>query len=90
LFVWAIVIFTLLFTTPPMFDYYIKGFDTFVVFQFSENDRRTINKSYSITETRKYLFLDDGYTRLKIAYNKDSKEFIESLKVQDLDNSLTE
>ena len=69
------------FILRPDDKYTIKLLNTDIIFEFSNDDRRIISKSFTIAKkTRNYIILDDGITRIKIAYNKEVLEFLEEIQ----------
>lgn len=62
---------------PPDFKYLIKSEDDYIIFEMDEDDHRRINKNFCmVSKGRHYLVLDDGFSRIKIAYNKDVLNFL--------------
>lgn len=69
------------FILRPDDKYTIKLLDTVIIFEFSNDDRRIISKSFTIAKkTRNHIILDDGFSRIKIAYNKKVLEFLEEVQ----------
>lgn len=65
----------------PDFKYYIKSDEDYIVFELADDDYRRINRNFSITvQTRKYITLDDGITRIKIAYNQYVLQFLKEIR----------
>lgn len=65
----------------PDFDYSIKPYNEYIIFEMSETDHRIIHKSFSIAnKTRKQILLDDGTSRIEIAYNQEVLQFLDEIK----------
>lgn len=67
----------------PDFSYTIRidKEETFMVFEFSEADYRILKINFEITsKNRKYMTLDDGCARIRIAYDKSVAEFLNGVK----------
>jgi len=70
---------------PPDFDYAIRVAESedgdFIVFKFHEEDHRKLSRNFVVTSISwKYMVLDDGYTRIRIAYDRSVKEFLKGIK----------
>ena len=73
---WAIA----LFTVPPDFKYFIRVSNDWVIFEISEEDHRRIDRNFIIaSQKRHYILLDDGFSRIHIAYNKEVLQFLNEI-----------
>lgn len=69
-----------LFIIPPDFNYFIRVFDDRVIFEISEEDHRRINRNFVIvSKKRHHIVLDDGFSRICIAYNKEVLQFLNEI-----------
>ena len=74
---WAIAKYTI----PPDFNYTIRLSNDEVIFEFSDEDYRKINKNFSITRrTGRYIVLYDGVSRMRIPYNEEVIQFLNEIK----------
>lgn len=74
--VWAIA----LFAVPPDFKYFIRVSNDWVIFEISEEDHRRIDRNFIIaSQKRHYIVLDDGFSRIRIAYNKKVLQFLNEI-----------
>ena len=65
---------------PPDFEYFINVSKDWVFFEFSQEDHRMIAKNFIISnKTRHYIILDDGLSRICIAYNKEVLQFLKEI-----------
>ena len=73
---WAIA----LVTVPPDFKYFISVSNGWVIFEISEGDHRRIDRNFIITRPKRhYIVLDDGFSRIRIAYNKEVLQFLNEI-----------
>lgn len=73
---WAIA----LFAVPPDFKYFINVSRDWVIFEISEEDHRRIDRNFIISSKKKhYIVLDDGFSRIRIAYNKEVLQFLNEI-----------
>lgn len=73
---WAIA----MFTVPPDFNYFIRVSNDWVIFEFSEENHRRIDKNFIISSQGiHYIVLDDGFSRMRIAYNKEVLQFLNEI-----------
>ena len=76
-----VVLGMLLLIIPPDFEYSIRVLDDSIVIENSEEDYRRIDKTFNIiSKKRHYLVLDDGFSRIRIAYNKEVLQFLNEIK----------
>ena len=69
-----------LFTVPPDFKYFIRVSNDWVIFEISEEDHRRIDRNFIIaSQKRHYVVLDDGFSRIRIAYNKEVLQFLNEI-----------
>lgn len=69
-----------LFTVPPDFKYFIMVSNDWVTFEISEEDHRRISRNFIIvSQKRHYIVLDDGSSRIRIAYNKEVLQFLNKI-----------
>ncbi len=74
----VLVIVTL--TMPPDFQYCIRVSNDWVIFEISEKDHRRIDRNFIITsQKRRYIVLDDGFSRICIVYNKEVLQFLNEI-----------
>ena len=65
---------------PPDFEYFINVSKDWVFFEFSQEDHRMITKHFIISsKKRHYIVLDDGLSRICIAYNKEVLQFLKEI-----------
>lgn len=77
----GLFIYIISFILKPDFEYHIKKVDDYIIFDFSDDDCRKINKNFIISKrTRKYILLDDGTAKMKIAYNDKVIKFLEEIQ----------
>jgi len=79
-FFFLMALFAILIVTPPDFEYFIRFSGDWVVFEFSDEDHRKIDKNFAIvSQKRHYIVLDDGFARIAIAYNKEVLQFLNEI-----------
>lgn len=70
---------------PPDFKYTIRVIEDegkeFFIFENGNDDHRRLSTKFEITaKNYKYMTLDDGYARVRIAYDKSVVEFLNGVK----------
>lgn len=70
---------------PPDFDYAIRVVKPedgdFIVFEFYDQDCRKLSRNFEVTSKNwKYMVLEDGYARIRIAYDRSVEEFLKGIK----------
>lgn len=67
-------------TLPPNFKYIINVTNDCIIFEISQEDHRRIDKNFTIVNKGKhYMVLDDGISRIRIAYNKEVLQFLKEI-----------
>lgn len=65
---------------PPDFKYFINIADDCIIFEMNENDHRRIGRDFKIVSKKMhYIILDDGFSRIRIAYNRKVLQFLEEI-----------
>lgn len=76
-FVASIIVLSLV---PPDFKYSINVTNDCIIFEMSKEDHRRLDKSFAIaSKTRNYITLDDGFSRIRIAYNENVLKFLKQI-----------
>lgn len=66
---------------PEDFNYSIRGLDSRIIFEMSKYDHRPLNYNFCIQEKNWYcMILDDGFSKIKIAYDKDVLKFLDEIQ----------
>jgi len=69
-----------IFTLPPDFNYLINVTNDCIIFEMAEEDHRRIDKNFTIISKGKhYIVMDDGFSRICIAYNKEVLQFLNEI-----------
>lgn len=69
-----------MFEMPPDFNYTIISFNDFIIFEMSKDDHRRINKPFTLSKDLNYLVLKDGFSRIRIGYNKQVLAFLKEIR----------
>ena len=65
---------------PDDFEYIIRKINDVILFEFDTDDVRCFDKNLRIIfQTKRYLILEDDYSRTKIAYNAAVLKFLKEL-----------
>lgn len=65
---------------PDDFEYVIKQNGDVILFEFGLDDVRVLKKNFHIfSQKKRYLILEDGNSRIKIAYNSAVLKFLKEL-----------
>ena len=76
----AVVVAIIILFMPDDFEYVIKQNGDVILFEFGLDDVRVLKKNFHIfSQKKRYLILEDGNSRIKIAYNSAVLKFLKEL-----------
>lgn len=76
----TILIITVMAILPEDFNYYIRTRDSRIIFEMSKYDHRPLNYNFCISKNWYCIILDDGFSKIKIAYDKDVLKFLDEIQ----------
>ena len=79
-FIFVVCLIAIFIIVPPDFKYFINIADDCIIFEMNENDHRRIGRDFKIVSKKMhYIILDDGFSRIRIAYNRKVLQFLEEI-----------
>lgn len=65
---------------PRDYNYNVEVKEDIIIFCYSENDKRVMQKTFTCTKTRTEIVLFDGNAIITVPYDKDVMKFLDEVK----------